>query len=113
LPPALRGVDIGVGDAACVLGAVDVPEVVGTGGVVLEIGGEERLREGIVHGVEEGLLGGGLNGVQGGERQTKQAISVLILGKLRRYGCSCFDCLGGSCDTANDDLISIHLARCP
>lgn len=67
LPPALRGVDVGVGERTGVLGTVDVAKIVSAGGVVLEVSGEDRLRKGALDGVEEGLLGCGADGVEGRE----------------------------------------------
>lgn len=77
-PETLGVVRVDVGDGAGVLALVDVAEVVGAGGVVLELDGEERRRELRLDGVEESLLLLGLHRVNGGHGQAEQTVRVGI-----------------------------------
>lgn len=51
--------------------------------MVLEDGGEEGLGELRVHRVEEGLLLGGLDGVERREGEAEEAVGVDVLRELR------------------------------
>jgi hypothetical protein len=109
-PEALAVVDGGVGDGTGVLGAVDEAEVVGTGGVVLEVDGEELLGKRALDGVEEGFLGSGRDGVDAAEGKTEKTVGVGVLGELRRDRSSGLDGLRGGSYASNGDLISVDLA---
>ena len=111
-PEALAVVDGGVGDGTGVLGAVDEAEVVGAGGALLQVGGEELGLEGVLDGVEEGGLLVGRDGVDAAEGQTEEAIVVNVLSELGRDGGCGFDCLRGCGDGANDDLVGVDIATC-
>ena len=78
-PETLAVVGGDVGDGARVLALVDVAEVVGAGGVVLELDGEKGRRELRLDGVEEGLLLLGLHRVDGGHGQAEQTVRVDVL----------------------------------
>lgn len=82
LPEAVGAVDRSVGDRTGVLGAVNEAEVVGAGGTLLQVGGEELGLEGVLDGVEEGGLLVRLDGVDAAESQTEEAIVVDVLGEL-------------------------------
>jgi hypothetical protein len=82
LPEAVGAVDGGVGDGAGVLGAVDEAEVVGAGGALPQVGGEELGLEGVLDGVEEGGLLVGRNGVDAAEGQAEETVVVDVLGEL-------------------------------
>ena len=109
-PEALAVVDGGVGDGTGVLGAVDEAEVVGTGGVVLEVDGEELLGERALDGVKEGVLGSGRDGVDAAEGKTEKTVGVAVLRELRRDGRGGLDGLRGGSYASNGDLISVDLA---
>lgn len=83
LPEALGGVDGDVGERAGVLGTVDVAELVGSGGGVLQVGGEDGLGQGGHDVVEEGLLLGRLDGVELAESQAEKAVAVHVLHERR------------------------------
>lgn len=110
-PEALAAVDRHVGDGASVLGGVNEAEIEGTGGVVLEVDGEELLSKGALDGVEEGVLGRRRNGVDGAESETEKTVGVLVLRELGGDGSGSLDSLGGGSHTTNGDLVSIDLAR--
>ena len=111
-PETIAVVDGGVGDGTGVLGAIDEAEVIGTGGVVLEVDREELLGERALDGVEEGGLLLGRDGVDAAEGKTEKTVGVLVLGELRRDGRSGLDSLRGGSHASNGDLISVDLAGC-
>jgi hypothetical protein len=110
LPEAVGAVDGGVGDGSGVFGAVDEAKVVGAGGALPQVGGEELLLEGALDGVEEGGLLVGRDGVDAAERQAEQTVVVDVLGELSRDGGCGFNCLRGRGDRANDDLVGVDIA---
>ena len=112
LPKTLRVVHWNICDGTRVLGAVNVAKGVAAGCLVLEVYGEERLGEGAADGIEECRLLLGLHSVDAAERKTEETIIVGVLGERRRDRGGSFNCLRGSCYTANDHLVSVDIASC-
>lgn len=108
-PEALGVVDVGVGQGAGVLGAVNEAEVVGAGGIVLQGDGEQRGGQGGLHGVEEGGLGLGLDGVDGAEGQTQETVVVGVLGELGADLGGSLDSLAGGLDGADGDGVLVDV----
>lgn len=81
-PEALAVVDIDVGDVAGMCAVVDGTKAVGAGLAFLEVGGEERGREAGFDVVEEGQLLVWLNGIDGGEGETEEAVIAGVLLEL-------------------------------
>lgn len=109
-PESLAVVDIDVGDVAGVLGVVDDAEVVGAGGVVLEIGrpgGDVKVVGDVV---EEGLLAVRGDGVQGAESETEEAVVVGVLGELVRDLGGGLDGLAVEADAADVDHVVVDAA---
>ena len=79
LPEAVGAVDGNLLQVTLELGLVDGTELVGTDGVVAEIGSEDGLGQGGGDVVEEGLSLLGLNGVKLGKGKTKETIVGLVL----------------------------------
>jgi hypothetical protein len=111
-PEALRGVGVDVGDGACVLGAVDVAEVVSACGMVLEVHAEQRLRELTLHSVEPGGLLRRSDCVDAAHGKTEKAVSVDIPSELSRNGCCCLNSLRGRGHGTHGHLVGVHLSRC-
>jgi len=88
LPETLGRVDGDVGERAGELGTVNVSELVGSGGGVLQVGGEEGLGQGGLDVVEKRLLAGRLDGVEFAESQAEEAVAVHVLreGRAERGG---------------------------
>ena len=112
-PEALAVVNVDVSDGTGVLCGVDEAEVVGTGGMVLEVDSEELLGKRGLDGVEESLLRGGGDGVDGAEGKAKKTVGVSVLGELGRDGRSSLDGLGGGSHASDGDLISVDPTRRP
>lgn len=83
LPEAVAAVDRDVGDGAGVLGAVDVAKVVGAGGALLQVDGEEFLAEAALDGVEEGGLSVWLDSVDSAEGEAEEAVVVGVRSESR------------------------------
>jgi len=76
-PEATRVVDGGVGDAAGILGGVDVAEVVAARCALFQIGGEEGGGEAGFGVGEEGPGLVWLDGVDGAEGETEEAVALV------------------------------------
>jgi hypothetical protein len=109
-PEAVAGFDAGVRDAAGVLGGVDVAEVIGSGGAFLQADGEEGGGQGALHAVEEGLLRGWRDRVDGAEGEAEQAVVVGVRGEGGADGCRCLDGLGSGGYASDNDLVSVDIA---
>lgn len=112
LPPSLAGVHVHVGDVSGVLSAVQEAKIIGTGSVVLECDGEERLGEIVVHSVKPRLLGRRPDGVERRERKTKETVSVAVVLEGRGDRGSSLNGLRSGSHAADGDLVSIDFARC-
>lgn len=77
-PPAAAFVDWRGVELARVLCGVELAELVGSGGVDVEVGGEDFLFEVVGDVLEEGFLGSGLDGVDLAERKAEKAVVVLV-----------------------------------
>lgn len=108
-PEALGVVDRGVGQSAGVLGAVDVAEVIGARGVVLQGHSEQRRVQLRLDGVKEGGLLSGPDGIDGAESQTQQAVVGGILNEFRADSRGGLDGLARGSDATNVDSIGIHI----
>jgi len=73
-PEALAGVDGHIRDGAVVFGGIDAAEGVGSWLALFQVGGEERGGEGAFGVGEEGLLGGGLDGVDAVEGKAEETV---------------------------------------
>ena len=110
LPETLRVIHGGVGDAAGVLGGVNVAEVVGAGSALLEGGGEQRRGEAALHGVEEGGLLGGGDGVDGAEGQAEETIGGGVLSELAGDGGGSLNRLRGGGNATDDHGVGVDIA---
>lgn len=108
-PEPLGVVDGGVRDFTRVFGVVDIAEVVGSRRALLQVGGEERGVETGFGVGEEGLLLVGLDGVDGGEGETEEAIG-LILGEFRGDLLGELDGLAGDGGAAAVDGVGVDVA---
>lgn len=79
LPETLRRVDGDVVDLTVELRRVDAAELVGADSGVAQVSREDGLREAGLDVVEEGFLGGGLDGVDGAEAEANEAVGVDVL----------------------------------
>lgn len=105
LPEALAGVDRGEVNVARVLAGVDASELVGSGGVVLKVGSEERLVQVVHDAVEEGLLRLRLHGVDAAEGETEETVVVLVGDKGAGELGGELDSLSGGSSTADVDIV--------
>lgn len=99
----MRGVDSCPGERTVEFCRVNVAEFVGAHGVLAEISGENRHREGSHRVVEEGLLLLGLDCVEFGECETDEAVGLCVLDE---GGGDCggeLDSLAGDCRAADVD----------
>lgn len=112
-PEALGAVNLGVGERAGVLGLVNEAEVVAAGSVVLQGNSEQRRVQLGLHSVEESSLRLGLDGVDGAESQTKQAVVVLVVDELLADLGGSLNRLGRSLDATNHNgvLVDVTASR--
>ena len=110
LPESVGRVDVDVADGTGVLGGVNLAEVVGAGGVVLQAGGEDGQSERALDGVEEGGLLHRRHRVDAAEGEAEQAVGVSVLGEGARDGGGGLDGLGGRGHTADGDFVGVDLA---
>lgn len=110
LPEAVGGVDGHVSDAAGVLGAVDVAEVVVADAALLEVGGEDGGGQALGDGVgEEGRLLHGLDGVDAVEGEAEEAVAG-ALDELGGDGLGGLDGLAGDGRAADGDGVGVDVA---
>lgn len=110
LPEAVGGVDGHVGDAAGVLGAVDVAEVVVADAALLEVGREDGGGQALGDGVEEeGRLLHGLDGVDAVEGEAEEAVAG-ALDELGGDGLGGLDGLAGDGRAADGDGVGEDVA---
>lgn len=76
---------------------------------MLESHGEQRLAKARLDGVEEGLLGGRADGVDGAESQTQQTIVVLVLQELRADLLGSLNSLASGLDSTNSDGVLVDI----
>lgn len=108
-PESIGVVNIGVGDRSGELLLVNVAEVKGARGTVLESHSEQRLVETVLDGVEESCLRGGADGVDGAESQTQEAIIALVLNELLADPLGSLNGLASGLDSANDDGVLVNI----
>lgn len=112
MPESGGGVNWDGGEGALSFGHVDSSELVGTGGIVLEINGENRHGELRHDAVEEGGLLGWLDGVQLAESETDETIVVGVLGEGLGDGGGKLNCLSGCGGTTDVDNIHTNSSSC-
>lgn len=111
-PKSIRAVHSHVGDCPSVLGCVDIAKCVGARSALLEVRSEELGLESCLDGVEERGLLHGLDSVDIGESETKQAIVGGILLEGRGDRGSCLDGLTSCSDAPDNNLVGVDLATC-
>lgn len=111
LPVTLRLVDGGVGDFAGVLGRVDGAELIGSGGILVEVGSEDGAAELGLDVFEPGLLAFGLNTVDGAETETEKSVAVGVVNEGAGDLFGEFDGLLLDGDTADFDMIIADRSR--
>lgn len=77
---------------------------------MLQGNSKQRLVQLVLDGVEEGCLGLGLDGVDGAEGQTQQAVVVRVLHELFADLLGRLNCLASGRHAADGDGILVHVA---
>ncbi|KAI6755704.1 hypothetical protein HG531_004810 [Fusarium graminearum] len=107
---SLRGVNGSVANLAGIRRAVDETKVVGSGLLVLQVGCEDSGLEAGGSVVEEGVLLGGCDGVDGAETKTEEAVETSLLLKLVRDTLGRLYSLGADNEASNRDLVLVNVS---
>jgi len=108
-PEALGAVDIGVDQAAGVLGLINEAKVIGTRSVVLESHSEQRRVQLGLNSVEESGLRFRADSVDRAESQTQKTIVVLVLHELSADLAGSLDGLGSGLDTTDGNGVFVDI----
>lgn len=106
LPVAGQLGDVNVGQVALV-GGVDEAKVVGAGGVVVQVGAEDGLVEGVEGVGPEGGLGLGGDGVEAVEAETEETVDGRLGGEGAGDSLGGLDGLGGDGDATDGNGVGV------